>query len=34
MMPRPKGDGVEPHYHDNDKIWFWATGRGEDDWTV
>jgi len=29
MAPRPKGGGVEPHYHDNDEFWFWATGRGE-----
>lgn len=27
--PRPKGSGVEPHYHDNDEFWFWATGHGE-----
>ena len=26
---RRKGEGVEPHYHDNDEFWFWATGRGE-----
>jgi len=27
--PRPRGSGVEPHYHDNDEFWFWVTGRGE-----
>jgi mannose-6-phosphate isomerase-like protein (cupin superfamily) len=26
---RPMAGGVEPHYHDNDEFWFWATGRGE-----
>jgi mannose-6-phosphate isomerase-like protein (cupin superfamily) len=26
---RAIGSGVEPHYHDNDEFWFWATGRGE-----
>ena len=23
------GTGVEPHYHDNDEIWLFTTGRGE-----
>ncbi len=26
---RPRGSGVEPHYHDNDEFWFWTTGNGE-----
>ena len=29
MAVRPMGSGVEPHYHDNDEFWFWATGYGE-----
>jgi len=23
------GTGVEPHYHDNDELWLFTTGRGE-----
>ena len=23
------GNGVEPHYHDNDELWLFTTGRGE-----
>ncbi len=25
----PSGHGVEPHYHDNDEIWLFRSGRGE-----
>ena len=25
----PPGHGVEPHYHDNDEIWLFRSGRGE-----
>jgi mannose-6-phosphate isomerase-like protein (cupin superfamily) len=24
-----KGAGVEPHYHDNDEVWLFTSGRGE-----
>jgi mannose-6-phosphate isomerase-like protein (cupin superfamily) len=29
MPNQKKGAGVEPHYHDNDEIWLFTSGRGE-----
>lgn len=29
LFPQSEGNGVEPHYHDNDEFWLFTAGRGE-----
>ena len=29
LFPQQTGQGVEPHYHDNDEFWLFTAGRGE-----
>ena len=29
IFPQSEGNGVEPHYHDNDEFWLFTAGHGE-----